>query len=113
MKPIKFLQRRKQVSFNYAKFTSEQLENLRGRYTLIEKRRNELKDDLSALKLLESEFEFHKQELLILLNLRKKKGYNFNLLHGYVHRPNMKPWENGALKKKEIPDFPMSENVNA
>ena len=111
MKPIKFLQRRKQVSFNYAKLTSEQLESLRGRYTLIEKRTSQLKDDLSALRLLESEFEFHKQELLILLNLRKKKGYNFNLLHGYVHRPNMKPWENGELKKKVIPDLPMSANV--
>ncbi len=109
MKPIKFPKLSRQVSLNYAKLTPEQLNALRQRYTLIQKKRDQLQNDLAAIRLIESEFEYHKQSLLDILKLRKKKGYNFNLQHGYVHRPNMKPWENGSVKKKIIPDFPEVE----
>ncbi|KKM70852.1 hypothetical protein LCGC14_1436620 [marine sediment metagenome] len=106
MKPIRLPKLIRQVSLNYAKLSPEQLDALRRRYTLIQKKREQLQDDLASVKLIESEFEYYKQSLLDILKLRKKKGYNFNLQNGYVHRPNMKPWENGRMKKKLIPDFP-------
>ena len=81
-------------SFNYAKLTKDEINNLKIRSQVINAKEAEKHELLAVLAMLKDGDNAYKREIIAKYKLREsKKGYVFDFEHGYVHRPNSKPWE--------------------
>lgn len=87
--------RKRECSLNYAPLTDDDIKNLQLRQGLITNAQSEIMKWQSIRAMLIDASNYYKQELLTTKKLRKGKKYVFDYEHKYIHRPNMKPWENG------------------
>ncbi len=102
---MKSLFRKRELSLNHAPLTDADIRNLQMRQSLIANAQAEIMKWQSIKAMLIDADNLYKRELLKAKKLRKGKEYVFDYEHKYVHRPDMKPWENGQapLEKKGIP----------
>ena len=99
--------RRRECSLNYAPLTDGEIQNLQLRQNLISNAQGELMKWQSIKAMLHDADNLYKRELVTTKKLRKGKEYIFDYEHKYVHRPKMKPWENGQA------EVPVKESENA
>lgn len=93
--------RKNERSLNYAKLTEDEVQNLQIRGKVLAKARAELADMRARVAMLEDADNAYKRQLIQGKNLRKSSsGFVFDYKHGYVHRPNVKPWETKAPAEK-------------
>lgn len=86
--------RRNGRSLNYAKLTDSEVQNLQFRQRIIAKKRAAVAELQAELAMLQDADNAYKREVIDKYKLRKSsKGFVFSFEHGYVHRPNCKPWD--------------------
>ena len=106
--------RKRERSLNYAPLTTGEIQNLQMRQSLIANAESELMKWQGIKAMLIDADNLYKREILKAKKLRKGKQYIFDYDHKFVHRPNMKPWENGkAISPPEIKQVETEESVDA
>ena len=114
---MKSLFHKRELSLNHAPLTDGEIQNLQMRQQLIANAQTEVMKWQSIKAMLHDADNMYKRELLKTKKLRKGKEYVFDYDHKYVHRPKMKPWENGQAppEKEVVPkqDEPVKESENA
>ncbi len=116
---MKSLFRKRELSLNHAPLTDADIQNLQMRQGLIANAQAEIMKWQSIKAMLIDADNLYKRELLKAKKLRKGKQYVFDYDHRYVHRPNMKPWENGQAsdngipQKDELAKTPVKESKDA
>ena len=100
---MKSLFRKRELSLNHAPLTDVEIQNLQMRQSLIANAQTEIMKWQSIKAMLHDADNLYKRELLKTKKLRKGKQYVFDYEHKYVHRPNMKPWENGQASNNGEP----------